>query len=49
MEAMEYVITSIKLKWRVSKFAEQKGDILVDTILRDNGVPNLQGKIDSIK
>ncbi len=40
-EAMDQVITSVKLKWRLKKFSENKATLLIDRILQDKGQPDL--------
>ena len=48
-EALDQVATSVKLKWRLKKFAEKQANVLIDRILADTGQPDLKGTIDKLK
>ena len=41
-EAMDYVITSASMKWRLKKFSDQKEAVHTTKILGDDGKPGLQ-------
>ena len=48
-DALDNVITNVKQKWRIKKYAESKGSFLQDKILSDDGDPDLQGRVDKTK
>jgi hypothetical protein len=45
-EALDYVITNVKQKWRVKKYGESKGNFYTDKILSDDGNPDLGGVVE---
>ena len=48
-EALDQVVTSVKLKWRLKKFAEKQANILIDRILQDKGQPDLSGTVERLR
>ena len=48
-EALDQVVTSVKLKWRLKKFSEKQANILIDRILQDKGQPDLSGTVERLR
>ena len=48
-EALDHVNTSVKLKWRLKKFSENKATLLIDRILQDKGQPDLAGTVERVR
>jgi hypothetical protein len=40
-ETLDYVLTSIKQKWRLKKFSDQREEVLIENILKDDGKADL--------
>ena len=48
-DALDNVITNVKQKWRIKKYAESKGSFFTDKILGDDGSPDLEGRVEKTK